>query len=44
MKSHKDRLRVVLEWFRAAGVKAEGTVVSDPMARDAGRGGGTDVR
>ena len=27
----QDRLRVVLEWFRNAGVSAEGTVVSDPM-------------
>jgi flavin-binding protein dodecin len=27
----QDRLRVVLEWLRDAGVKAEGTVVSDPM-------------
>jgi len=27
----KDRLRVVLEWLRAAGAKAEGAVVGDPM-------------
>jgi dodecin len=27
----KDRLRVVLEWLRGAGVTAEGTVVGDPL-------------
>jgi flavin-binding protein dodecin len=27
----KERLRVVLEWFRAAGAEAEGSVVGDPM-------------
>jgi GABA permease len=27
----RDRLRVVLEWLRGAGVEAEGTVVGDPM-------------
>lgn len=27
----EDRLRVVLEWLRDAGAKAEGTVVGDPM-------------
>ena len=28
----EDRLRVVLEWLRAAGADAEGSVVGDPMA------------
>ncbi len=28
----RDRLHIVLTWFRDAGVKAEGTVVGDPMA------------
>jgi flavin-binding protein dodecin len=28
----RDRLRVVLAWLRDAGVKAEGTVVGDPLA------------
>ena len=28
----KDRLRVVLDWLRAAGAEAEGSVVGDPMA------------